>query len=74
MARTDHHTRTARLSRPLRRDCGARHSLGVSLGQRAEGPHHYRDENAPGEKVALRRQVRRTGRHAFRAEVAEYLR
>lgn len=52
----------------------ARHSRGVSLRNRAVGPHRYREEaTADGGKVKMRRQVRRTENAAWRREAAEDL-
>jgi len=72
MARTDHHA-PLRLREDLDRYTGRtttnRHSMGVSLrGLR----YHYRDENAPGEKVTLRRAVRRRERQGMRHEIATW--
>lgn len=76
MARTDHHAPEFRANVIGRtRTRGAKHSLGVSLAGRAAGFRFYRDEIvADGGKTSLRRRVRRTDRHAFRAEVAAFLR
>jgi hypothetical protein len=59
---------------PRRRRPNGRHSLGVSLANRATGPHRYRDEgSAEGGKTAMRRRVRRTSRQAWRAELLGHL-
>ena len=78
MARTDHHTPTARRAAAQARQEGRRptnrHSQGVSLAGRAAGLHRYRDEvSAEGGKTAMRRRVRRIGRQAWRAEAAAEL-
>ncbi len=69
MARTFHHAPAALQDRP-----NPRHSLGVSLANRAAGFHRYRDENsAEGGKTAMRRRVRRTERQAWRADAAHQI-
>jgi hypothetical protein len=74
MARTDHHAPAAVQARPHHRRATGRHSLGVSLANRAAGPHRYRDEvSAEGGKTAMRRRVRRINRQAWRAEAAAEL-
>jgi hypothetical protein len=71
MARTDHHAPADVQARPHLRRTTGRHSLGVSLANRAAGAHRYRDEvSAEGGKTALRRRVRRTNRQAWRTEAA----
>ncbi len=49
----------------MKRSRRAKHSNGVSLLQRAPGPHRYSDENAPGEKRYLRRRVRHMQKKQF---------
>jgi hypothetical protein len=69
MARTFHHAPATLQNRPRHRRPNPRHSLGISLANRAAGPHRYRDENtAEGGKTAMRRRVRRTARQTWESD------
>jgi hypothetical protein len=72
MAHTDHHAPYRLREIPAQRAARNTHSLDVSLASRAAGPHRYRDENGTGEKVTLRREVRRRDRQATRSEAREH--
>lgn len=73
MAHTDAHSPAAKAARNLNNP-PARHSHGLSLASRGAGLHHYRDEiSADGDAKTLRRMVRRTGRQAFRRDLAKGL-
>jgi hypothetical protein len=58
MAHTDHHAPYRLREIPAQRAARNTHSLGVSLANRAAGPHRYRDENGTGEKVTSQRGPR----------------